>query len=173
MITSGKFVTQKGPNTRLYQTLSKLSKNPETNWFGFPALTYFILLVLVLYFGYHFTGLTLNFIKVCIRILSSKFIFVSEWNMNVLNITEAIFLNYFFLNVFSLRNITVSDQSKTQSAETERFMNFFPDMGEQVFRGVKHSWLLWKWSTGATKEQFALLQYRQTWMTSIRDQSWS
>lgn len=64
--------------------------------------------------------------------------------MNVLkhDIIEAIFLDDFFLNVFSLRNVTISNQSKTQSAETERFMNFFPDMGEQVFRGVEHSWLL-------------------------------
>lgn len=40
---------------------------------------------------------------------------------------------------FSLRNVTVSDQSKTQSAETEIFMYVFPDAGEQVFRGVEHS----------------------------------
>lgn len=40
---------------------------------------------------------------------------------------------------FSLRNVMVSDQSKTQSAETEIFMYVFPDAGEQVFRGVEHS----------------------------------
>ncbi|OPJ81543.1 hypothetical protein AV530_009968 [Patagioenas fasciata monilis] len=41
-----------------------------------------------------------------------------------------------------LGNVTVSDQSKTQSVETEQFMNFFPDMGEQVFRGAERSCLL-------------------------------
>lgn len=39
----------------------------------------------------------------------------------------------------SLRNVMASDQSKTQSAETKIFMYFFPDMEEQVFRGVEHS----------------------------------
>jgi len=57
----------------------------------------------VLYFSYHFTGLILDFMKISINILSSKFIFVSEWNMNVLKhgIIEDIFLNEFFLNDFS------------------------------------------------------------------------
>lgn len=62
----------------------------------------FVLPISVLYFSYHFTGLILDFIKICISILSSKFIFVSEWNMNILKyeIIEANFQNYLFLNVF-------------------------------------------------------------------------
>lgn len=152
------------------KTLSKFDKNSETNCFGFLVSKCFILLTSVLYFSSHFTGLILDIIKICMSILSSKIVFLIGMEYECIETWPywSHLPKLFLLNVFSLGNVTVSDQSKTQAVKTEQFMNFFPDMGERVFRGAEHSCLLQKWSTGATKEEFALVQYRC--MRCIRDQ---